>query len=45
VALAGALIMKPKILILDELFANMDEDSKKAITEILIKLNKENKTQ
>ncbi len=44
VALAGALIMKPKILILDELFANMDEDSKKAITEILIKLNKENNT-
>ncbi len=44
VALAGALIMKPKLLILDELFANMDDDSKKSISEILIRLNKENKT-
>lgn len=44
VALAGALVMKPKLLILDELFANMDEESKKLITELLIKLNKQNKT-
>ena len=44
VALAGALIMNPKLLILDELFANMDEESRNIITELLIKLNKENKT-
>jgi cobalt/nickel transport system ATP-binding protein len=44
VALAGALIMNPKVLIIDELFANMDKESKKLISEILIKLNKENKT-
>lgn len=44
VALAGAMIMEPKILVLDELFANMDKDSKEKITKILIKLNKEKGT-
>jgi len=39
VALAGALVMKPKLLVLDELFANMDEQSKKDIINILIRLN------
>lgn len=44
VALAGAIIMEPKILILDELFANMDKDSKEKITKLLIKLNEEKNT-
>jgi cobalt/nickel transport system ATP-binding protein len=44
VALAGALIMHPKILILDELFANMDKESKETISKLLIDLNKKNKT-
>lgn len=44
VALAGALMMNPKLLVIDELFANMDDDSKNDIIELLIKLNKEQKT-
>jgi cobalt/nickel transport system ATP-binding protein len=40
VALAGALVLKPKLLILDELFANMDVKSKIDVVNLLIQLNK-----
>ncbi len=41
VALAGALAASPKLLLLDELFSNIDELSKDRIIQYLIKLNKE----
>jgi cobalt/nickel transport system ATP-binding protein len=40
VALAGALVMQPKLLILDEVFANMDSSSKEEIADLLILLNR-----
>jgi cobalt/nickel transport system ATP-binding protein len=43
VALAGALIMHPKLLVLDELFANMDTQSKEEISNLLLELNKKEK--
>ncbi len=39
VAIAGAIIMKPKILILDEPFADVDPSSKVEIIELLLDLN------
>ncbi len=41
VAIAGAIIMRPKILILDEPFADVDPGSKVEIMELLIKLNRD----
>jgi cobalt/nickel transport system ATP-binding protein len=43
VALAGALIMHPKLLVLDELFANMDTQSKEDISNLLLELNRKEK--
>jgi cobalt/nickel transport system ATP-binding protein len=42
VALAGALVMSPKLLVLDEVFANMDSASKDEIAGLLVELNKKN---
>ncbi len=44
VAIAGAIIMKPKILILDEPFADVDPRSKVEIMELLLELNRKNDT-
>jgi cobalt/nickel transport system ATP-binding protein len=41
VALAGALVMKPEFLILDEPFDSLDTKSKKEIIDILNRINKE----
>lgn len=41
VALAGALVMKPKLLIMDEPFDNLDPKSKEEIIHLLLKFNKE----
>lgn len=43
VALAGALVMEPEILLLDEFFANVDGASTKQILAYLKKLNREKK--
>lgn len=40
VALAGAVVMRPKLLVLDELFANLDQKSKNDIADYLGELNK-----
>lgn len=44
VAIAGAIVMKPKILILDEPFADVDPRSKREIIEILRDLNRKHGT-
>jgi ABC-type Mn2+/Zn2+ transport system ATPase subunit len=43
ILIARALMVNPKILILDEPLAGVDQESRKAITELLIKLNRDNK--
>ncbi|HSE86170.1 MAG TPA: ABC transporter ATP-binding protein [Candidatus Binatia bacterium] len=43
ILIARALMVDPKILILDEPLSGVDQDSRKAITELLIKLNREDK--
>ncbi len=40
VALAGALVMRPKLLVLDEPFSRIDQRSKKEIIELLNNVNK-----
>ncbi len=40
VAIAGAIVMRPKILILDEPFADVDPRSKLEIIELLVELNR-----
>jgi cobalt/nickel transport system ATP-binding protein len=44
VALAGAVVMHPKLLVLDELFANLDQESRDEIAKFLIALNRKEKT-
>lgn len=44
VAIAGAIIMRPKILILDEPFADVDPKSKVEIVELLLELNRSHGT-
>lgn len=44
VALAGALVTDPKLLVLDESFEGLDQLSKSELTEILLKVNKEKGT-
>ncbi len=39
VALAGALVMRPRLLVLDEPFSRMDQRSKKEITSLLLDIN------
>jgi len=41
VALAGALVMKPELLVLDEPFEGLDPRSRKSLAELLNSLNKE----
>jgi cobalt/nickel transport system ATP-binding protein len=43
VALAGAVVMGPKLLVLDELFANMDSKSKDAVSDFLLEINRDQK--
>ncbi len=40
VALAGALVMQPELLVLDEPFSRVDQRSKKEITSLLLNINK-----
>jgi cobalt/nickel transport system ATP-binding protein len=44
VALAGAIVMNPKLLVLDEVFANLDTRSKDNIIQLLAELNKKENT-
>lgn len=44
IAIAGVLVGKPKVLILDEAFAGLDKDGKDSLIKILLKLNKEGTT-
>ena len=44
IAIAGVLVGKPKVLILDEAFAGLDKDGKDSLIKILQKLNKEGTT-
>jgi cobalt/nickel transport system ATP-binding protein len=44
VAIAGAIIMRPRILILDEPFADVDPRSKVEIIELLLELNRKHST-
>jgi zinc/manganese transport system ATP-binding protein len=43
ILIGRALMVNPKILILDEPLSGVDQESRKAITELLIKLNRENR--
>jgi ABC-type Mn2+/Zn2+ transport system ATPase subunit len=42
ILIARALMVNPRVLILDEPLAGVDEESRRAITELLIKLNRDN---
>jgi ABC-type Mn2+/Zn2+ transport system ATPase subunit len=43
ILIARALMVNPKILVLDEPLSGVDHESRQAITELLIKLNRENR--
>jgi ABC-type Mn2+/Zn2+ transport system ATPase subunit len=43
ILIARALMVDPKVLILDEPLSGVDQESRMAITELLIKLNRENR--
>lgn len=44
IAIAGVLVGKPKVLLLDEAFAGLDKDGKELLLKILVELNKQGTT-